>query len=82
MNYIKDIAESILTNNYNKFKQILTKQKFTHQELGHLIVYILPKAALFPSDEELYKTILLEYAADFIIFPQKCRCAMCQLLIV
>ena len=78
MNYIKNIAESILRDDYNNFVNILRNNRFTPQELGHLLVYILPRVTLFPSDEEKYKSKLLEYNTDLIVFASKCRCAICQ----
>ncbi len=76
MNNLREVAQSILDNDYSKFIKILNSNNFTSQELGHLFVYIIPRAPL--EENYKYKNILIEKGADFLIFSEYCSCNFCK----
>jgi hypothetical protein len=76
MNHLREIAQSIVDNDYSKFIKILNSNNFTSQELGHLFVCIIPKATL--EDNLKYKNSLIEKGADFLISSEYCGCTFCR----
>ena len=76
MNHLREIAQSIIDNDYSKFIKILNSNNFTSHELGHLFVYIIPRATL--EDNSKYKNALIEKGADFLIFSEYCGCTFCR----
>ncbi len=75
MNHLREVAQSIIDDNYSKFIKILNSNNFTSQELGHLFVYIIPRAVL--EDNSKYKSSLIEKGADLLVFSEYCNCTFC-----
>ena len=75
MSSINDLYTLIINNNSSHFQTVLRNTSLSEEQLGHLLVYVMPKQPT--STSYLFDRALNNKGANLLLFPTSCSCNIC-----